>query len=83
MRVVETLTKQHPETSLRTNFGTMQSMETYEATIRCKEEIGIGTSQMREGIESCTVHGDEDRGGETRLREEFDPMNIVVNGHVY
>jgi hypothetical protein len=83
MRVIETLTKQHPEALLRTDFGMMQSMETYEATIRCKEEVGVGTSQTRQGIESRTVHGNEDRGGETRLQEEFDPMNIVVIGHVY
>jgi hypothetical protein len=83
MRVVETLTKQHPETSLRTNVRIMQSMETYEATIRCKQEVGIRTSQMREGVESCTVHGDKDRRGETRLREEFDPIYIVVIGHVH
>jgi hypothetical protein len=82
MRVVETLTKQHPETSLRTDFGTMQSLETYEATIRCKEKVGIGTHQMREHIKSCTVYSYEDRGREMRLWEEFDPVDVVVIRHV-
>jgi hypothetical protein len=83
MRVVETLTKQHPETSSRTNFGMVQSMKTYEATIRGKEEVSIRTSQTRECVEGRAIYGDEDRRGETRLREEFDPMYIVVIGHVH
>jgi hypothetical protein len=74
MRIVQTFTEQHPETSLRTNDGTMQSMETYEAMVSCKEEVGVRTSQTRDGVESCTIHSDEDRRGETRLWEEFDPM---------
>jgi hypothetical protein len=83
MRIVEPLTKQHPKTSLTTNVGTMQSTETYEATISCKEEVGIRTGQTREGVERGAVHGDEDRRGETRLQEEFNPMYIVVIRHVH
>jgi hypothetical protein len=83
MGVVETLTKQHPKTSLRTDFRTVQSLETYEATIRCKEKVGIGTCQMREHIKSCTIHCHEDRRRETRLWKEFDSVNIVVIGHVH
>jgi hypothetical protein len=56
-------------------------MEAYEATISRKEEIGVRTTQTRKGVKSGTIHNDKDGGGETRLREEFDPMNIVVIGH--
>jgi hypothetical protein len=42
-------------------------MEAYEATIGCKEEIGIRTIQTRKGVESGTIHSDKDRRGETRL----------------
>jgi hypothetical protein len=56
-------------------------MEAYEATIGCKEEIGIRTIQTRKSVESGTIHSDKDGRGETRLREEFNPMNIVVIGH--
>jgi hypothetical protein len=83
MRIIQTLTEQHPEISLRTNGRMMQSMEAYEATISCKEEVGVRTSQMRDGVESCTIHSDKDRRGEMRLREEFDPMYIVVIEHVH
>jgi hypothetical protein len=69
MRVVETLTRQHPETSLRTDFRTMQSLETDEAMIRCKEKVGIGTCQMREHIKSCTVYGYKDRGCKGNLTD--------------
>jgi hypothetical protein len=81
MRIVQALTEQHPETCLRTDGGMMKSMEAYEATISCKEEISVGTIQTRKGVESGTIHSDKDRRGEMRLREEFDPMNIVVIGH--
>jgi hypothetical protein len=56
-------------------------VEAYEATVSCKEEVGIGTSQTGKGIESGTVHSNKDGRGETGLREEFNPMNIVVIGH--
>jgi hypothetical protein len=56
-------------------------VEAYEATISCKEEIGIGTIQMGEGVKSGTVHSNKDGRREVRLREELDPMNIVVIGH--
>jgi hypothetical protein len=56
-------------------------MEAYEATISCKEEIGIGTIQTGEGVESGTVYSNKDGRREARLREELDPMNIVVIGH--
>jgi hypothetical protein len=61
----------------------MQSLETYEATIYCKEEVGVRTSQTRECVEGGIVYGDEDRRGETRLWEEFDPMYIVVIRHIH
>jgi hypothetical protein len=56
-------------------------VEAYEATISCKEEIGVGTIQMGKGVECGTIHSDKDGRGETRLQEEFNPMNIVVIGH--
>jgi hypothetical protein len=56
-------------------------VEAYEATISCKEEIGIGTVQTGEGVEGGAVHSNKDRRREARLREELDPMNIVVIGH--
>jgi hypothetical protein len=56
-------------------------VEAYVATISCKEEIGIGTIQTGEGVESGTVHSNKDGRREARLREELDPMNIVVIGH--
>jgi hypothetical protein len=42
-------------------------MEAYEATISCKEEIGVRTIQTREGVESGTIHSDKDGRGEMRL----------------
>jgi hypothetical protein len=81
MRIIQALAEQHPETSLRTNFGTMKRVETYETTISCKEEIGVRTIQTGKGVERGTIHSDKDGRGETRLREEFNPMNIVVIGH--
>jgi hypothetical protein len=44
MRVVETFTKQHPKTALGTALSAMHSVETYETTIRGKEQIRVGTS---------------------------------------
>jgi hypothetical protein len=56
-------------------------VETDEATIGCKEKIGIGTVQMGKGVEGSAIHSNEDRRREAGLREELDPMNIVVIGH--
>jgi hypothetical protein len=56
-------------------------METDEATIGCKEEIGIRTVQTGKGVEGSAVHSNENGRGEARLWEELDPMNIVVIGH--
>jgi hypothetical protein len=56
-------------------------VETDEAMIGCEEEIGIGTVQTGEGIEGSAIHCDKDGRGEVGLREELDPMNIVVIGH--
>jgi hypothetical protein len=56
-------------------------METDEATIGCKEEIGIGTVQAGKGVEGSAVYSYKDWRGEARLPEELDPMNIVVIGH--
>jgi hypothetical protein len=70
MRIVQALAEQHPETSLRTNFRTMKRVETYETTISCKEEIGVGTVQMGKGVEHGTIHSNKDGRGEMGLREE-------------
>jgi hypothetical protein len=61
----------------------MQSLETYKATVRCEEEVGIGTHQTRECITRGTIYGYENRGKEMRLGEEFDPVDVVVIGHVH
>jgi hypothetical protein len=58
-------------------------VEADEATIGREEEIGIGTVQTGKGVEGSTVHSNKDWRGEARLREELDPMNIVVIGHDY
>jgi hypothetical protein len=83
MRVIEAFAKQHPKTLLGTDFGMMHSLETYEATIHCKEKIGIGTHQVRKCIKSSTIHRDENRGRETRLGEELNLVNVVVIGHIH
>jgi hypothetical protein len=43
----------------------MQSLKTYEATIRCKEEVGIGTRQTRERIKVVQFTATK-TGGEKR-----------------
>jgi hypothetical protein len=75
------LTEQHPKTALRTRGGTMHSLETYEATISGEEEVGIGTSQTRKGVERGTVHSNKHGRREARLWEEFNLMHIVEIGH--
>jgi hypothetical protein len=60
----------------------MHSLETYEATVHCEEQVSIGTRQTRERIEGGTIYGYKNRGGEPRLGEEFDPVDVVVIGHV-
>jgi hypothetical protein len=45
MRVVETLTEQHPKTTLGTTLCAMHSVATHKATIGGKEQVRIGTSQ--------------------------------------
>jgi hypothetical protein len=60
----------------------MHSLKANEATIHCKEEVGIGTRQMGECIKGRTIYCYENRGRETRLGEEFDPVDVVVIGHV-
>jgi hypothetical protein len=56
----------------------MQGMEANKATICGKEQIGVRTSQMREHVECYAIHSNEERGGETRLWEELDPMSVVI-----
>jgi hypothetical protein len=56
-------------------------VETDEATISCKEKISIGTVQTGEGVEGGAIHSNKDRRREAGLREELNPMNIVVIGH--
>jgi hypothetical protein len=59
----------------------MQDMVTNEATTCCKEQVSIGTGQTRERVECNTINGDENWSGKARLREELNPMNIVVVRH--
>jgi hypothetical protein len=56
-------------------------METDKTTIGGEEEICIGTGQAGEGVEGSTVDSHKDGRGEARLREELDPVDIVVIGH--
>jgi CobQ-like glutamine amidotransferase family enzyme len=60
----------------------MHSLKADEAMIRCEEEVSIGTRQTRERIKGDTIYGYKNRGRETRLGEEFDPVGVVVIGHV-
>jgi hypothetical protein len=55
MRVIKTLAEQHPNTLLRTTFGTVQSMETDEATVCCEEEVSVRTSRTRECVKCHTM----------------------------
>jgi hypothetical protein len=81
MGIVETLTEEHAQTSLRARLRTVQRVETNETTVSREEEIGIRTSQARQGIECNTINGHEDGGGKARLGEEFNPVDIVVIRH--
>jgi hypothetical protein len=45
MRVVETLTEQHPKTTLGTTLCAMHSVATHKTTIGGKEQVRVGTSQ--------------------------------------
>jgi hypothetical protein len=56
-------------------------VETDEATISCKEKIGIGTVQTGKGVEGGAIHSNKDGRREAGLREELDPMNVMVIGH--
>jgi hypothetical protein len=75
------LTEQHPEATLETILRPMQSMVANETTICCKEQISVGTSQTRQHVKSYAVNGREDRRGEMGLREELEPMSIVIVRH--
>jgi hypothetical protein len=81
MGIVDTLTEEHAQTSLRARLRTVQRVETNETTVGREEEIGIRTSQARKGIERNTINGHEDGGGKARLGEELNPVDIVVIGH--
>jgi CobQ-like glutamine amidotransferase family enzyme len=59
----------------------MHSLKADEATVRCEEEVGIRTRQTRERIKGSTIYGYENRGRETRLGKELDPVDVVVIGH--
>jgi hypothetical protein len=59
----------------------MQSVVANEAMICCKEQISVGTGQTRQHIKSHAVNGRKDRSGEMGLREELDPMSIVIVRH--
>jgi hypothetical protein len=81
MGIVDTLTEEHAQTSLRAHLRTVQRVETNETTVSREEEVGIRTGQARKGIERSTIDSHEDGGGKARLGEEFNPVDIVVIGH--
>jgi hypothetical protein len=60
----------------------MHGLETYKAAISGEAEIGVGTSQPRQSVKRHTVYSDEDGRREMRLRVEFNPMGVMVVGHV-
>jgi hypothetical protein len=53
-------------------------VETDKATVGREEEVCIRTGQAGEGVESSIVYRHKDGRGEARLREELDPVDIVV-----
>jgi hypothetical protein len=81
MGIVQTFTKQDPKTSLRAGGGMMYGVETYEAMVGGKEEIGVRTYQTRKSIKRGAVHSNKDGRRKARLWEELNPMHIVVFGH--
>jgi hypothetical protein len=60
----------------------VHSLKADEATVHCEKEVGVGTHQTREHVEGYTIYCYENRGGETRLGEELNPVDVVVIGHV-
>jgi hypothetical protein len=59
----------------------MEGREANKAMIHHKEQVGIRTSQTGKSIKGCAVYSNENGSGETRLREEFHPMCILIIGH--
>jgi hypothetical protein len=53
----------------------------YEATIGRKEQIRVGTSQPGQRIEHYIIHGCKDRGRETGLEKELNPVYVIVIRH--
>jgi hypothetical protein len=56
-------------------------VETDKTTIGSKEEIGIGTGQTGESIKGSAIDSHKDWRGEAGLREELNPVDVVVIGH--
>jgi hypothetical protein len=59
----------------------MQDIKTNKATTRCEEQVSVGTHQTRERVKCDAVNGHKDRSREMRLREELDPMCVMIVTH--
>jgi hypothetical protein len=81
MRIIQTFAKEHPVTTLGTALRTMQGVMTDEAAVGREEQISVGTSQSGQSVKCYTVYSRKDRSRETGLREELDPVRVVVIGH--
>jgi hypothetical protein len=60
----------------------MHGLKTDEAAVRGEEQVSIGTSQTRKCVESDTIDGYENRRGKARLREELDPVDVMIIRHM-
>jgi hypothetical protein len=56
-------------------------MEADEAMIGSKQQIRVGTGQTRQCVKGYTIHGHKDRGRETGLWEELDPVRVMIVRH--
>jgi hypothetical protein len=82
MGIIQPLTEQHAQTALGTNLSTMHSLKAYETAIGSETKVGVGTSQTRQGVERHTVDSNEDGRREAGLRIEFNPVRVMVIGHI-
>jgi hypothetical protein len=55
MGIIQTFTKQHPKAKLGTILRTMQGMITNKAMTHRKEQVSIGTGQMRKHIDNLNT----------------------------
>jgi hypothetical protein len=58
------------------------SVVAHETATGSKEQVRVGTSQMRQRVKSHTIDGHKDRGREMRLGEELYPVSVMVIRHV-